>query len=236
MLFLVFYGQACPWRPVVSLVYRKSSPDMEPESKYFSVEALRCRDVGPVTFALGRGEIACLSGSSGAGKTILLRAIADLEPHTGTVYLDGRACHLTSPPQWRRQVAMLPAESQWWHTLVRDHFIALEPDELLKLAMDPAVINRPVSSLSTGERQRLALLRLLQNRPRILLLDEPTASLDRATSLRVEQLIRDYIVESRASALWVSHHYDQIRRLAAHHFTLRSGKLELYREHADHHA
>ena len=68
--------------------------------------------------------------------------------------------------------------------------------------------------LSSGERQRLALARLLANRPRVLLLDEPTANLDPVNIHRVEQLVKDYLAEQQAACLWVTHTREQIARIA----------------------
>lgn len=73
-----------------------------------------------------------------------------------------------------------------------------------------------VSRLSSGERQRLSLARLLAGYPKVLLLDEPTANLDKANTNRVEELILTYLREQGASALWVSHDPEQRHRMATH--------------------
>ncbi|MDX1335484.1 MAG: ATP-binding cassette domain-containing protein, partial [Gammaproteobacteria bacterium] len=70
-----------------------------------------------------------------------------------------------------------------------------------------------VSRLSSGERQRLALLRMLENSPRVLLLDEPTANLDRENTLLVENMIARYVQDHEAAAVWVSHDAEQQERL-----------------------
>jgi ABC-type multidrug transport system ATPase subunit len=82
-----------------------------------------------------------------------------------------------------------------------------------------------VAELSTGERQRLALLRLLTNQPRALLLDEPTASLDPESTVAMERLISDYRQQHQAAVLWVSHQPEQIKRVCVRHLRLEQHRI-----------
>jgi putative ABC transport system ATP-binding protein len=193
--------------------------------KRLEARALQVRDVGPLDFSVAAGECVCLSGASGAGKSILLRALADMEPHRGRVSLDGVACDGMAPTQWRRNVALLTAESAWWHDRVGGHFSRIDELLLGELGFERQVMSAEVHSLSTGERQRLALLRLLAGRPRVLLLDEPTASLDPLNTERVEHLLTRYREEQDAGVLWVSHDPLQVRRVAHRHWRLADGHL-----------
>jgi ABC-type iron transport system FetAB ATPase subunit len=182
-----------------------------------TVEALTFRDRGPYFLRIASGKCLGLMGASGAGKSLLLRAIADLDPHGGRLLLDDMACDQVPAPVWRRQVALLPAESGWWHDRVDEHFRnfgALESDKLARLGFATDVGGWQVSRLSTGEKQRLAVLRMLDNKPRALLLDEPTASLDAANVTAVEKMLLDYGRTTPAAMLWVSHDPDQLARVA----------------------
>lgn len=183
--------------------------------------------VGPVDLTVHAGECVCVSGPSGAGKSLLLRAVADLDPHEGRVFLDGVACMDLPAPQWRRRVGLLPAESAWWAERVGDHFAdGMDSEPLQRLGFDQKVMNWSVARASTGERQRLALLRLLANQPRALLLDEPTAALDPKNVKAVEALVAEYRARHDAPVIWVSHDPEQIARVAQRHFRIVAGRLE----------
>ena len=166
-----------------------------------------------------------LTGPSGAGKSLLLRAIADLDPHEGMVRLDGTEATRFKPGEWRKKVGLLPAESQWWYDTVGEHFRNTSPEKFAQLGFPPEVIHWQVSRLSSGEKQRLALLRLLENRPLVLLLDEPTANLDRKHTARVEAVIKSYQHDTRAPILWVGHDPEQLERVADRVLEIRDRKI-----------
>lgn len=179
---------------------------------------------GPYNIEFDSGAVYGFSGGSGAGKTLLLRAIADLEPHSGEMQLDGQCYTSFSGPEWRKKVAYLPAESHWWFETAGQHFHRLPSNETLKkVGFGNEVLDWEISRLSTGEKQRLAVLRVLQNQPEVLLLDEPTASLDEKNIRAVEDLLMEYVKEHNAACLVVSHDSDQLLRIADHRFEILSG-------------
>ena len=183
-------------------------------------------ELAPWSMALESGECLLLNGPSGSGKSRMLRAIADLDLHQGQALLEGKPCSGFSPPQWRQQVGMLAAESAWWEEQVGAHFAGEVDKALLQaLGFGPEVMSWQLARCSTGEKQRLALLRLLNNQPRVLLLDEPTASLDPVNVARVEQVIIDYMKTYQAAAIWVSHDPQQIQRVASRHVEIRQDEL-----------
>jgi ABC-type iron transport system FetAB ATPase subunit len=189
------------------------------------IEALRFLGNGPLDLVVGGGECVTVSGPSGAGKTLLLRAIADLDETSGRVALGGDDRDSMPAPEWRRRVALLMAESVWWRETVGDHFSTPDRSLLAKLGFSADVMTWVVSRLSSGERQRLGLARLLANRPRALLLDEPTANLDRENSARVETIVADYREENDAAVLWVTHDAEQAARVGSRGFRLEGGRL-----------
>ena len=174
---------------------------------------VRCHGRGPYSLQIAPGECLSLQGPSGSGKSLLLRAIADLDPHQGRVLLDDIDSNSIPAPQWRRQVALLPVESQWWLDEVGAHFPSDDCPWLVPLGFTVETMQWQVSRLSSGEKQRLALARALMNQPRVLLLDEPTASLDSQAVTALEQVVADYRQQTGAAVLWVSHDAKQAQRV-----------------------
>lgn len=200
------------------------------------IDYLLTPPLSALSFEVQNGSCLAIEGPSGSGKTRLLRAIADLDPVQGTVYLDGQAQHETPAPQWRQMVRYVSAEPVWWtptpraaleqykkksqdrSTDDRNSDGGDETNERLQRALNtvglaPALLDEPIENLSTGQRQRLALLRALGNAPRVLLLDEPTAALDPTASALVEELIR-YQLLAGCIVLLVSHDEKLRSRLA----------------------
>jgi ABC-type iron transport system FetAB ATPase subunit len=195
---------------------------------HLQIQSLSFVDRGPFELTVEGGECVCLTGPSGIGKTLLLRSIADLDCHGGQVLLDDVEARAIDAPTWRRRIGMLPAESQWWFDTVGEHFSDISEEWLGRLGFEEETLRWLVSRLSTGERQRLALLRLLCNRPRALLLDEPTASLDASNVGEVETIIREYRRARVAPVLWVTHDSEQAKRVADRRFEItRTGLIEL---------
>jgi sulfonate transport system ATP-binding protein len=183
-----------------------------------------------IALAVSPGEVVCLSGVSGSGKSRLLRAIADLDPHEGEIRLGSTRQTEIPAHRWRRAVMLVPAESQWWFDTVGEHLpapaIERLAEDLAALGLPRAALGWAVDRLSSGEKQRLALLRALARGPRALLLDEPTANLDHETTLATERWLRDRIRGEGLAVLWVAHDAEQIRRVGDRHLRIRGATLE----------
>jgi putative ABC transport system ATP-binding protein len=192
------------------------------------VADLQSRLAGPFELAIAAGECVAVSGASGAGKSLLLRMIADLDPSDGEAYLDGAARSAIPAPAWRRQVAYLAAEPGWWDDAVAAHFPDLTTARAMAARLDlkPELFDGAVLRLSTGERQRLALVRTLLAAPPALLLDEPTGALDEGSRGLVETLLRERL-ETGCAMLLVTHDPAQAARLARRRFVMAGGRLRL---------
>lgn len=171
-----------------------------------------------LSFEVATKECVAIEGPSGSGKTRILRAIADLDPAGGYVFLEGAERNEMSATAWRRRVRLVPAEPAWWAPTVRQH--VAKPPEVQRLerfaaslGIERAVLDRPLSQLSTGERLRLGLARALCDDAQVLLLDEPTAALDPQAAALVEELIRFLLLAGRSIVL-VSHDAALVGRLA----------------------
>jgi len=189
-----------------------------------SVGALRDVDLD-----VAPGEIVCISGPSGSGKTRLLRAVADLEPHGGEVRLGRTVQASVRGHEWRRRVMLVPAEVHWWAARVGEHLPQPAPHDLEALGFGKDVLEWDVGRLSSGEQQRLALLRALAREPEVVLLDEPTAHLDEATARRVERWLTDWAARRARPMLWVAHEIEQIARVARRHAEIVGARLEVRR-------
>ena len=192
------------------------------------ISNLRGAVVGPVSLTVEAGTCAAITGPSGAGKSLLMRMIADLDPSEGDVALGDIRREAIPAPAWRARAMHLAAEAGWWAARVDAHFppatLAAARDLAARLALPKDAFERQVGTLSTGERQRLALVRALVRKPACLLLDEPTSALDadsiaRAETLLVEELARGAIL------VLVSHDPAQAARLGTRHYRLEAGRL-----------
>lgn len=191
---------------------------------YLKLKDFAVLDLVPFNLTVNN-EIICLSGPSGSGKSLLLRAITDLIVHTGEAYLNEQKCSTTHPVQWRTWVGYLPTESAWWYDQVGEHFKVKECEDLALLNLPANSLHWDIARCSTGEKQRLAIARLLEQKPKVLLLDEPTASLDPTSVKSVESLIKNYSKEHQAPVIWVSHDPEQIKRIADKHFRIEQHEI-----------
>ncbi|MGB0721588.1 MAG: ABC transporter ATP-binding protein [Gammaproteobacteria bacterium] len=189
-----------------------------------SVDGLSGAGFGPVSFGLENGECLGVAGPSGAGKSRLLRAIADLDPARGTVSLDGRERTNWQGPAWRSLVGYVPAETHWWTDRVGAHFRNPARIDTASLGLRPDILAADASELSSGEKQRLGLLRQLELEPRVLLLDEPTANLDADHRAAFEALVVNHQRSRLMGVVWVSHDPEQLARVADRVLRLGAGR------------
>lgn len=184
--------------------------------------------MGPVSIDLGAGECIAIIGNSGSGKSVLLRMLAELDPCTGEVFLDGVSRARFAAPDWRALVVYQAAELAWWDTSAEAHIAqhrrAFAAGLLPRLHLKPDALQADLALLSTGERQRLGLIRSLALAPKVLLLDEPTASLDPATTLATEAVLRECLDQGMAIVI-VTHSAEQAARLAGRCYRMANGQL-----------
>lgn len=189
------------------------------------------------TFEAHPGQITAVSGPSGSGKSTLLDLIAGfLAPTGGTLTLDGRDL-LPLPPEQRPVSILFQTETLFEHlTAARNLELGLPKhtptDEVRGQIVQalaevglPGVVAQRASTLSGGEKQRVALARtLLRNRP-VLLLDEPFSALDDDTRGTVRLLVKALTERHRWTTVLVSHHADDVSALAARRYSLADGRL-----------
>ncbi len=179
-----------------------------------------------VELSVAGAEVVTLSGPSGSGKSLLLRAIADLDPNTARASIGGKPRESMSAPEWRRRVGYLANDAGWWADRVGDHFPdgADATQTLTELGLPAAAVDWPVSQASSGELQRLSLARMLLRDPEIMLLDEPTSNLDSDNCLLVEEVLKRAAANGRG-ILIVTHDRSQAERIGGRRLLLREGKI-----------
>jgi iron complex transport system ATP-binding protein len=198
--------------------------------------------VSGATLTLGAGELVVLVGPNGAGKTTLMRALAGLLPADGEIALHGKPLSALSPKERARAIAYLPQGHVFHWPMRADAIVALgrhphadplaAPSEADQAAVAQALAAtgatalgpRLVSTLSGGERARIALARALATQAPILLADEPTAALDPRHQLVVMELLRA-TARAGGSVLAILHDLALAARFAARVIVMRDGAL-----------
>lgn len=195
--------------------------------------------VRDLTLLATAGEVLCVLGPSGCGKSTLLRAVAGLEPPvSGTIRLDGHDLAGVRPD--RRGVGLMFQDHALFpHRTVGDNVgfgprmhgqpseeIAGRVTDALRLVGLTGMADRRITALSGGERQRVALARAIAPRPRLLMLDEPLGSLDRALQARLLEELPEVFAELGITVLYVTHDQQEALSLADRVAVMRAGRIE----------
>jgi len=193
------------------------------------------------TFSLdvADGELVCLLGPSGSGKSTLLRMVGGFErPSSGLITIDGEdITHL--PPEKRPTGMVFQSHALWTHMNVFKNLafglklrrlpaaeIREKVEAVLELVGLAGYGNRHVGQLSGGQQQRVALARSLVLEPKILLLDEPFASLDQHLRERLREEVRDIQQRLKITTLFVTHGQDEALSMADRIVVMRDGRTE----------
>ncbi len=206
-----------------------------------SVERAGRRLLDSLSVSISSGGVTGVVGPSGSGKTTLLRLCNRLEvPTDGRVLLEGVDLAVLDPLLLRRRVGMVFQRPALFPGTVADNLAVAEPGlgeammaELMeRVGLDPKLLSRTADDLSGGEAQRACLARTLVTGPEVLLMDEPTASVDPSATGGLEQLARS-LASHDHSVIWVTHDLAQLRRLAERVLVLIGGRLRLEGSLAD---
>lgn len=193
--------------------------------------------VDGVDFEVPAGSITALLGGNGAGKTTTIAMLLGLvEPNSGTMQVLGeelpRHFHRVLPRMnFESPYVDLPHRLTVWQNLnvyARLYGLKRVHERITELAADLELkefLHRPTGSLSAGQKTRVSLAKALINAPELLLLDEPTASLDPDTADWVRGYLETYCAERGASILLASHNMSEVERLCDVVLMMRTGRI-----------
>jgi ABC-2 type transport system ATP-binding protein len=193
--------------------------------------------VDGISFEVERGEIVGLLGPNGAGKTTTIDILLGiLKPTSGAVRIAGvdlaeERSRALADTNFAAVYATLPgnltvAENlRFFGMIYGVKNLTGRIEELLKQFQLERFRNTKCGVLSSGEQTRVSLAKALLNRPQLLLLDEPTASLDPATAQDVRQIIREFVAQDGGGVLWTSHNMHEVEDVCGRVLFLSRGKI-----------
>jgi putative ABC transport system ATP-binding protein len=180
-----------------------------------------------VSSHIDRSDNIAVTGPSGQGKSTLLRILAKIDAlDEGEMFLHGVSSRDVQGRYWRTKVAYLTQQATMLPGSVEDNLkmvsklhqapFDLESAEswMERIGLGALDWRKSASELSGGEKQRLALTRMLLARPEILMLDEATSALDETNKSKVEELLRNYQESVGTALVWITHDQEQIKRVA----------------------
>ena len=190
--------------------------------------------VNNISFQFYPEKIYSVIGPSGAGKSSFLRLVNRLdEPTSGDIFFKNEYYSILPPVELRKKIGYLFQTPYLFEGTVRYNLNYanenLDEKDLLKLLdevhIQPEFLDRSVEKLSNGEKQRVAIARLLAVKPEIILLDEPTSALDPGHTRAIEKLIKEIVQKEKITAIVVTHHPEQALHLGEETLLMAHGKL-----------
>ncbi len=204
-----------------------------------------------VSFSMNRGETVAFVGPSGAGKTTLVKLLVGLySPQSGTVRYNGIERELIDPDELRAQIGFVTQDTQLFSGSIRENLLFVQPDasdaeclDVLHRSAADSLLARADKGLDTmigeggvkvsgGEKQRLSIARALLRRPRLLVFDEATSSLDSITEEEITRTIRSVGQRSDVMTILIAHRLSTIMH-AERIYVLERGQIVEQGTHSD---
>ena len=200
---------------------KESSPLLQ--LRKVGYQAGATKSLNNISFMLNAGEFKLITGPSGCGKSTLLKIVASLiSPDTGDILFEGEEIATLKPETYRQQVSYCAQTPVLFGDTVYDNLIfpwqirnkTPEPKaflaDLAQFELPETILQKNITALSGGEKQRISLIRNLQFLPQVLLLDEITSALDERNKENVNDIIHRYVRDKNIAVLWVTHDKDEI--------------------------
>lgn len=185
-----------------------------------------------------KGEFITIIGPSGSGKSTLLSLFNRLtDPDKGNIHYSNRPIKDYNVLEIRKRIGMAFQQPFMVKGTVYDNLLLgpklhkQQNDQqdlkrlLLQMGLSEEILSQNASSLSGGQKQKVALARLLLNEPEVLLLDEVTASLDPTSTMEIEAYIKKLHVEKKITVLWITHNMEQAERIGEYTWVINDGKI-----------
>ena len=191
-----------------------------------------------ISFSIDQGDFVTIVGPSGGGKSTLLKLASYLiSPSSGTIHFHGKSLDTFKPITLRQEISYCFQTPYLFGKTVEDNLLfpfslrkkaldkSLVEQWLERFQIDASYVNKDITKLSGGEKQRLALIRQLLFEPKVLLLDEVTSALDAQNAALVEEVIHSLNQEGM-TIIWVTHNEEQSKRDATERLTIVEGQLK----------
>jgi len=205
----------------------------------FKLQNIEYKDILQIDSAeLKEHVTTAILGSSGGGKTTFLKLLNNMiSADSGTIYYKNKDINNYDPVELRREVVMLPQDPEIFKGTIRDNFIITEKladkkhaeddiyKNILKQVSLPKSLKDRAKNLSGGEKQRLALARVMLLEPEVLLLDEPSSSLDQETEEKIISMVVNYAGKNSRTLIMVTHSSDIAETYADRIINIESGRI-----------
>ena len=207
----------------------------------FKLQDVKYKDILEIdNLTINEGEITCIVGRSGGGKSTFLRLLNNMvSPDEGNILFKGEDVSEYNPIKLRREVLMLPQNPVIFSGSIRDNFnitlnynneYAMADEKYVKLldkvGLEGHALEEDAENLSGGEKQRLALARILILDPDILLLDEPSSALDEETERLIIEMLVECIKTKNGTMVMVTHSKEIANKYGDRVITINEGGLD----------
>lgn len=205
----------------------------------FKLENIKFKNILDIEKAeLDKNIITAILGSSGGGKTTFLKLLNNMiTADQGKITYKGKEIESYDPVALRREVVMLPQDPEIFKGTIKDNFEITEKiadndiskkinyEELLRKVSLTQNLDDDADNLSGGEKQRLALARVMLLEPEVLLLDEPSSSLDQKTEEKIIKMVVDYVQDNNRTLIMVTHSPIIAENFADRIINIEAGKI-----------
>jgi putative ABC transport system ATP-binding protein len=205
----------------------------------FKLENIKFKNILDIRdVELEKGIITAILGSSGGGKTTFLKLLNNMiTADQGKIIYKGKKIESYDPVALRREVVMLPQDPEIFKGTIKDNFEITEKiaengiskkinyQDLLRKVSLTQNLDDTADNLSGGEKQRLALARVMLLEPEVLLLDEPSSSLDQKTEEKIIKMVVDYVRKKDRTLIMVTHSSDIAEKFADRIINIEAGKI-----------